>query len=252
MKIVSSFFRFLLVLTGSLLLTIGILIVNACRSAVRSVSAHAAPQAQTQSDIKSAGTTSSKPNEVILNLKDGTKITGEVAAGSVELQTANGRIIVLLTDLKRLQFDHSNGTATAVMTGGDIFTGKFVQKTFDVVTGTGKVLVNTDRIGFITKPAPVVKPGTETIDELLIALASKDPKENQRGADGLVAIGQKAVPKLIDVLQHSSISPHHERIVQVLATLGWYVTRDSKVEKMSESREFQEMMRKRLPEMQAE
>ena len=46
--------------------------------------------------------------------------------------------------------------------------------------------------------------------------------------------------------------PVREQIVQILSSLGWYVTRAGKAEKMSESREFREMMRRRLPEMQAE
>jgi hypothetical protein len=247
MKQVSSFFRFLLVLIGSFFLAIGIMIVNACRNAVRSVSAYVAPQTQTQMDSTRAETASRKPDVVTLNLKDGTKITGEASAGSVELQTGFGKIAVLLAKLKQLQFDHNGGTATAYMTDGSILTGTFIQKEFDIKAKTGKISLNIDRIDSIIRPDL-----TETISALLTALASQDPKENQRGAEGLAAIGQDAVPKLKEAFPHISKSSYRDRVIQVFATLGWYVTQDGAVEKMSESREFQEMMRKRLPEMQAE
>ena len=67
----------------------------------------------------------------------------------------------------------------------------------------------------------------------------------------LIARGQKVVPKLKAALKSDSLEVV-ARVKSILSVLGWYVTRNGKVEKMSESREFQEMMRKRLPEMPAE
>ncbi len=79
------------------------------------------------------------------------------------------------------------------------------------------------------------------------------PKYTEREAaeDALVAKGQPIVPKLTDALTSDSAEVT-ARVTHILSVLGWYVTRAGKVEKMSESKEFQEMMRKRLPEMPAE
>jgi hypothetical protein len=254
MKIVGSFLRFTLVMIGSLFLAIGITIVNACKSVAQSMNGYAAPRTQSPVGTNSVETTSTKPTRVILNLKDGTKITGEALVGSVTLQAASGRMDVSLTQVRRLIFNNDTGTVAALLKEGGILSGKLVQSKFEIATEAGKVSIKSDRIDFIENPAIAigVKPEGKTVDELMKQLASEVPTENQRAVEGLVAKGQEAVLKLKEALQKSSISPHHARIVQVLATLGWYVTRDSKVEKMSESKEFQEMMRKRLPEMQAE
>ena len=88
-------------------------------------------------------------------------------------------------------------------------------------------------------------------DELIKILDSPKYKEREAAEDALIARGQEVVPKLTSALKSDSLEVT-ARVTRILSVLGWYVTRAGKVEKMSESKEFQEMMRKRLPEMPAE
>ena len=90
-----------------------------------------------------------------------------------------------------------------------------------------------------------------SVDELIRMLDSPKYKEREAAQDTLVARGQPVVAKLTAALKSDSAEVT-ARATHILAVLGWYVTRAGKVEKMSQSREFQEMMRKRLPEMPAE
>jgi len=82
-------------------------------------------------------------------------------------------------------------------------------------------------------------------------LDSDEYAERDAALDALIARGQTVVPKLKAALKSDSLEVVL-RVKEILSTLGWYVTRNGKVEKMSESKEFQEMMRRRLPEMPAE
>jgi hypothetical protein len=252
MKIVGSFLRFLLVMIGSFFLAIGILIVNACRSAARAMSGPAIPKTQAQLDTKSAEATSNEHPWVIL--KDGNSTTkGEALSGSVAIQTDNGRIDVPLSRMRRLLFNRDNKTATVFMTDGSIVSGALVWFKFEIATEVNLTTTEgnwIDTIEYLVVE-PLDKPEEKTIEELMKQLASKVPSESKRAAEGLIIKGQEAVPKLKEALVNSN-SSFRTRIAQVLETLGWYVTRSGKVEKMSESKEFQEMMRKRLPEMQAE
>jgi len=111
-----------------------------------------------------------------------------------------------------------------------------------------------------TRPAsrPATRPASRpakvailSTDELIELLDSEDYRQREAAQKALIAKGQKVVPKLKTALKSDSLEVA-VRVKNILATLGWYVTRDGKVEKMSESKEFQEMMRKRLPEMPAE
>ena len=88
-------------------------------------------------------------------------------------------------------------------------------------------------------------------DELIAMLNSDKYTEREAAEKALTAKGQPIVPKLKDALK-SDNAEVVARVKNILSVLGWYVTRAGKVEKMSESKEFQEMMRKRLPEMPAE
>jgi len=99
-----------------------------------------------------------------------------------------------------------------------------------------------------SRPAELTQRST---DELIKMLDSDEYAERDAALDALIARGQTVVPKLKAALKSDSLEVVL-RVKEILSTLGWYVTRNGKVEKMSESKEFQEMMRRRLPEMPAE
>ncbi len=96
-----------------------------------------------------------------------------------------------------------------------------------------------------------VKLAGRSVDELIQMLNLPKYSEREAAQEALVAKGQPIIPKLTDALKGDSAEVT-ARVTHILSVLGWYVTRAGKVEKMSESKEFQEMMRKRLPEMPAE
>ena len=103
-----------------------------------------------------------------------------------------------------------------------------------------------------TRPSSrVAELAQRSTDELIEMLDSDQYPQRDAAHKALIARGQKVVPKLKAALKSDSLEVV-ARVKSILSVLGWYVTRNGKVEKMSESREFQEMMRKRLPEMPAE
>jgi hypothetical protein len=88
-------------------------------------------------------------------------------------------------------------------------------------------------------------------EELIVRLNSEKVSDRQSAEDALISKGQDAVPKLKESVNDKDPEVRM-RVRRILTRLGWYVTRAGQVEKMSESKEFQEMMKKRLPEMPAE
>lgn len=103
----------------------------------------------------------------------------------------------------------------------------------------------------VVSEADASKMDNLSIDELILQLNSDVWKEREAAQKALVSKGDAALPNLKAALKSETLEVRI-RVTKVLEILGWYVTKDGKVEKMSESKEFQEMMKKRLPEMPAE
>jgi hypothetical protein len=104
-----------------------------------------------------------------------------------------------------------------------------------------------------TRPVPTTLPAlsARSVDELIAMLDSDKYTDREAAERALTAKGRDTVPKLTNALT-SGNAEVVARVKNILSVLGWYVTRAGKVEKMSESKEFKAMMRKRLPEMPAE
>ena len=98
--------------------------------------------------------------------------------------------------------------------------------------------------------APALSPA-RSVDELIAMLDADKYTDREAAQRALTAKGQDVVPKLENAIK-SDNAEVVARAKNILSVLGWYVTRAGKVEKMSESKEFKEMMRRRLPEMHAE
>ena len=90
-----------------------------------------------------------------------------------------------------------------------------------------------------------------TTDELIAKLDAASYREREAAQEVLTRRGQEVVPK-VGAAVASGNPEIRTRACAILAVLGWHVTRDGKVEAMSDSKEFRQMMRNRLPEMQAE
>lgn len=90
-----------------------------------------------------------------------------------------------------------------------------------------------------------------TTDELIVKLDAPSYREREAAQEVLTRRGQEVVPK-VGAVATSGNPEIRARACAILAVLGWHVTREGKVEAMSESKEFRQMMRNRLPEMQAE
>ena len=180
MKKMTSFLRFVLVMVGSFLLTIGTLIANGCRSLSGSPR-NGARQSKRRSTTRPRRRLTTRPSS-----RPATRPTTRPTTGPATRPTS--------------------------------------------------------------RPAGLAQ---RSVDELIKMLDSDDYKERQAAQKDLTARGQKVVPKLKAALKSDSLEVV-SRAKEILSVLGWYVTRKGKVEKMSESKEFQEMMRKRLPEMPAE
>ena len=118
--------------------------------------------------------------------------------------------------------------------------------------GKAKALIRPEKPATArTNAAEVAGLAGLTTDQLIGKLDAADYREREAAQQALIQRGQDVVPKVGAAA--SSANPEVRlRARAILGVLGWHVTRDGKVEKMSESKEFKQMMRKRLPEFQAE
>jgi hypothetical protein len=90
-----------------------------------------------------------------------------------------------------------------------------------------------------------------TADQLIAGLDHADFPMREAAQQALIRRGQDIVPR-VGAAATNDNPEIRTRALAILAVLGWHLTREGRLEKMSESPEFRKMMRHRLPEMPAE